>query len=190
MPFNFQPCKDLPEVVLIEPTVHADDRGWFMELHKRSEFNEHGITSPFVQDNCALSNVKGTLRGLHFQKAPAAQGKLVTCLVGEVFDVAVDIRIGSPTYRLWVSANLTSENHHMLWVPEGFAHGYLTLAKVTLVAYKVTAEYSPQHDRGVRWNDPTIGIKWPIPHPTLSKKDRDAPLLDDADNNLEWNQHA
>lgn len=188
MPFEFRPFGDLPEVVLIQPKVFADDRGWFAETYKRSEFVKYGIPFEFCQDNHSCSTGWGILRGLHFQKAPFAQGKLVRCLVGEAFDVAVDIRRGSPTYRRWISANLSAENHHMLWVPPGFAHGFLTLTNVTEIEYKVTSEYSPSHDRSIRWDDPTIGIKWPIPNPILSVKDANAPYLNDVDNNFVWNR--
>jgi dTDP-4-dehydrorhamnose 3,5-epimerase len=184
MTFEFRPFNDLPEVVLIEPKPFADERGWFVETYRRSEFVKHGIPFAFVQDNHSLSTAGGVLRGLHFQKNPVAQGKLVRCLVGEAFDVAVDIRKGSPTYCKWVSANLSAENRHMLWIPPGFAHGILTLINSTEVEYKVTQEFSQHHDGVIRWNDPTIGIKWPFSYPILSVKDRDAPFLNDADNNF------
>jgi dTDP-4-dehydrorhamnose 3,5-epimerase len=186
VPFEFKPSSDLPAVVLIEPHPSIDERGWFLESYKKSEFRKHGIPFEFVQDNHARSTASGVLRGLHFQKQPAEQGKLVRCVLGELFDVAVDIRKGSPTYAKWVSATLSEENQHMMWVPPGFAHGYLTISAASEVLYKVTSEYSPAHDRSVRWNDPTIGIKWPITNPILSKKDAEAPLLADADSNFVW----
>jgi dTDP-4-dehydrorhamnose 3,5-epimerase len=186
MSFTFTPFSKLPEVILIEPKAMVDDRGWFAETYRRSFFTKYGIPFDFPQDNHSYSTSRGVLRGLHFQKEPAAQGKLVRCLVGEAFDVAVDIRMGSPTYRRWVSATLSAENRHMVWVPPGFAHGFLTLTEVTEIAYKVTSEYSPSHDRSIRWNDTTIGIKWPIANPILSVKDANAPFLNDVDNNLVW----
>lgn len=184
--FEFRPSVGLPDVIVIEPRASVDERGWFLESYKRSEFEKHGIPFEFVQDNHSHSIAKGILRGLHFQKKPAEQGKLVRCVFGELFDVAVDIRKGSPRYAKWVSATLSAENQRMMWIPPGFAHGYLTMSGVSDVLYKVTCEYSPAHDRSVRWNDPTIGIKWPITNPILSKKDAEAPLLADADSNLVW----
>jgi dTDP-4-dehydrorhamnose 3,5-epimerase len=184
--FEFRPSADLPEVIVIEPRASVDERGWFLESYKRSEFEKHGIPFDFVQDNHSRSMAKGILRGLHFQKKPAEQGKLVRCVFGELLDVAVDIRKGSPTYAKWVSATLSAENQRMMWIPPGFAHGYLTMSGVSEVLYKVTSEYSPAHDRSVLWNDPTIGIKWPITNPTLSRKDAEAPLLADADSNFVW----
>ena len=169
---------------MIEPKPVADERGWFAEAYRRSDFVRNGIPFAFVQDNHSLSTAGGTLRGLHFQKNPVAQGMLIRCLVGETFDVAVDIRKGSPTFCRWVSVSLSAENHLMLWIPPGFAHGILTLTSSAEVAYKVTQEFSQHHDRVIRWNDPTIGINWPFSYPVLSMKDRDAPFLNDADNNF------
>lgn len=186
MPFKFKRFDNLPEVMLIEPQTFSDGRGWFAETYKKSDFEAHAINRDFVQDNHSRSTSRGILRGLHFQKEPAAQGKLLRCILGEVFDVAVDIRKGSPTYAKWVSATLSAENHDMMWVPPGFAHGFLTTSDFAEVAYKVTCEYSASHDRSVRWNDPAIGIKWPIANPTLSKRDAEAPLLKDVDNNFVW----
>ncbi|HVL49259.1 MAG TPA: dTDP-4-dehydrorhamnose 3,5-epimerase [Candidatus Thermoplasmatota archaeon] len=186
MPFDFKRFDDLPDVILIEPRAFADDRGWFMETYKRSEFVKHGIPTDFVQDNHSRSTAKGTIRGLHYQKNPTAQGKLVRAVVGGIFDVAVDIRKGSPTFGRWVSAELTAENRRMLWVPPGFAHGICTITDVAEIMYKVTAEYNAADDRGIRWNDPTLGIRWPTATPHLSKKDAEAPLLDAAENNFAW----
>jgi dTDP-4-dehydrorhamnose 3,5-epimerase len=190
MPFQFNPLQAVPEVMLIEPKAFGDDRGWFMETYKRSEFEAHGIAVEFRQDNHSRSTGKGVLRGLHYQKDPAAQGKLVRCVVGTIFDVAVDIRKGSPTYGQWVSAELSAENRRMLWVPAGFAHGFCTLTDVSEVVYTATAEYSPAHDRGIRWNDPALGIRWPVQTPVLSIKDAQAPTLAEADNNFQWRKHA
>jgi dTDP-4-dehydrorhamnose 3,5-epimerase len=186
MPFRFKRFDELLDVATIEPQVIVDVRGWFMETYKRSEFSMLGIPQDFPQDNHSCSVVKGVLRGLHFQKQPAAQGKLVRCVVGEVFDVAVDIRKGSPTYGRWVSTILSGKNRRMIWIPVGFAHGFLTTTDVAEVEYKVTAEYSSAHDRAIRWNDPGIGIEWPIRNPILSRKDSEAPFLKDADNNFVW----
>lgn len=186
MPFTFKDFEQLPDVLLIEPRTFPDDRGWFCETYKKSDFAAHGVDFDFSQDNHSRSTSKGILRGLHFQKEPAAQGKLVRCVVGEIFDVAVDIRKGSPTYTKWVSATLSADNHAMIWVPPGFAHGVLTISEIAEITYKVTSEYSPTHDRSVRWNDPAIGIAWPVANPILSRKDAEAPLLQDADNNFSW----
>lgn len=169
MPFRFEP-QAIPEVILIEARAFPDDRGFFMETYKESEFVAGGIQKQFVQDNCSYSE-KGVLRGLHYQMNPAAQGKLVCCLQGEIFDVAVDIRRGSPTYGCWVGAYLSAENHHMLWVPEGFAHGFQVVSENALVLYKVTREYSAPHDGGIAYNDPALGIEWPLPGPIVSAKD-------------------
>jgi dTDP-4-dehydrorhamnose 3,5-epimerase len=186
MSFEFKPLSDLPEIILIEPKRVSDDRGWFSETYRKTEYAKHGIPFEFCQDNHSQSTTRGVLRGLHFQKEPASQGKLVRCLVGETFDAVVDIRKGSPTYRKWVSTNLSAENRYILWIPPGFAHGILTLTSITEIAYKVTSEYSPVHERSIRWNDPAIGINWPIANPILSKRDANAPLLDDSDNNFTW----
>ena len=184
MPFTFTPLK-IPDVILIEPKVFRDNRGWFMETYKKTDFQKNGIPA-FVQSNYAFSAQKGTLRGLHYQKAPKSQGKLVRCVKGEIFDVAVDIRKGSPTFGKWASANLSEGNKLMLWVPPGFAHGILTLADNVEVLYNTTDEYSPEHEAAIRWNDPDLGIKWPLMNPVLIQRDAEAPLLKDADNNFEW----
>jgi len=190
MPFQFKPQQALPDVVLLEPKTFGDDRGWFMETYKRSEFEANGIRADFRQDNHSRSTAKGVLRGLHYQKDPAAQGKLVRCVVGAIYDVAVDIRKGSPTYGRWVAAELSAADRNMLWVPPGFAHGFCTLTEISEVMYKATAEYSAPHDRGIRWNDPAIGVRWPIATPVLSTKDAQAPTLADADNTFQWQSPA
>lgn len=184
MTFRFKRFETLPEVVMVEPRIYSDERGWFVETFKKSDFEAQGITSDFVQDNQSRSTSRGILRGLHFQKHPAAQGKLVRCALGEIFDVVVDIRKGSQTYAKWVSATLSAENHAMIWIPPGFAHGVLTTSEIAEVTYKVTSEYSPTHDRSIRWNDIAIGIRWPITNPILSHRDAEAPLLKDVDNNF------
>ncbi|OMH40759.1 dTDP-4-dehydrorhamnose 3,5-epimerase [Desulfurobacterium indicum] len=181
MPFEFLKT-ELPEVVLVKPRVFGDNRGFFMEIYKKSDFVEAGIDVEFVQDNHSRS-IKGVLRGLHYQAKPRMQGKLVRCIRGKIFDVAVDIRKGSPTFGKWIGFELSEENKFMLWIPEGFAHGFLTLSEEAEIVYKVSgSEYSPEHDRNIRWNDPDIGIKWPIQgNPILSEKDKNAPFLKDAE---------
>jgi dTDP-4-dehydrorhamnose 3,5-epimerase len=184
MPFIFKELS-IPEVVLIEPTVFRDSRGFFMETYKYSDFARMDVKEYFVQDNYSKSS-KGILRGLHFQKNPNAQGKLVQCLKGKIFDVAVDIRKGSPTFGQWVSTELDEENNLILYVPSGFAHGFVVLSEVANVIYKCTREYSPEGDRGIIWNDPDINIQWPVNDPVLSEKDKKHPALKDADNNFEY----
>jgi dTDP-4-dehydrorhamnose 3,5-epimerase len=190
MPVTFQPTPQIPDVIVIEPRVFGDERGWFMETYKKSEFTAKGIPFTFGQDNHSRSSATGVIRGLHYQKDPAAQGKLVRCIVGSVYDVAVDIRRGSPTYRRWVSVALNAENHRIVWVPPGFLHGFCTLTDISEVVYKTTAEYSPSHERSVRWDDPTLAITWPTKSPLLSAKDAQAPLFADADNNFEWRKQS
>jgi dTDP-4-dehydrorhamnose 3,5-epimerase len=179
MSFHFQRLY-IPDVILVEPRTLRDQRGYFVELYKRSEFAANGIADEFVQDNRSHS-VRGTLRGLHYQSPPQAQAKLAMALHGEVFDVAVDIRRGSPTYGQWVGTVLSDRNFHMLYIPVGFAHGFCVLSEEADLAYKVTAEYAPELDRGILWNDPAIGIEWPIVEPLLSSRDSHLPLLEDAD---------
>jgi len=187
MPFTFRPLPDIPDLILIEPRAFGDDRGWFMETWKRSEFEAHGITGDFVQDNHSRSTVRDVLRGLHYQMDPAAQGKLVRVLSGAIYDVAVDIRAGSPTYGKWAGVELTAEDRRMLWVPPGFAHGFCTITDISETVYKVTGgEYSPPHDRGIRWDDPDLAITWPTAAPILSAKDAAAPRFRDAENNFVW----
>lgn len=182
MAFRFTPLA-IPDVVLVEPTVSNDPRGWFIETYKASEFAHAGITMPFVQDNHSRSE-HGVLRGLHYQKRACAQGKLIRVVAGEVFDVAVDIRRSSPTFGRWVSAPLSAVNRRMLFVPPGFAHGFCVMSNVAEVLYKVTAEYAPDQERGVAWNDPALGISWPIAAPALSARDAELPFLRDADNDF------
>ncbi|MGD1996606.1 MAG: dTDP-4-dehydrorhamnose 3,5-epimerase [Anaerolineae bacterium] len=179
MPFRFQRLS-IPDVILIEPKIFRDQRGFFMETYKRSEFAANGIPDEFVQDNHSHS-VHGVLRGLHYQRPPKAQGKLVMAVKGRVFDVAVDIRRGSPTYGQWVSAILSETNLHMLYIPVGFAHGFCVLSEEADFVYKVTAEYAPELDRGILWKDPVIGIEWPLSEPTLSPKDAQLPTLQEAE---------
>jgi len=169
--------------MLVEAKSFLDDRGFFLETFKESAFNENGIDTRFVQDNFSHS-IKGVLRGLHYQKNPKAQAKLVTVLRGEIFDVAVDIRKDSPTYGKWVSEILSEQNHKLLYIPEGFAHGYCVLSDEADIFYKVNHEYSPEQDSGFIWNDPEINIKWPMDKPIISEKDQKLPLLKNADNNF------
>lgn len=179
----------LEGVLIIEPSVFGDHRGWFMESYNQASFNEAGINYNFVQDNQSFSAVKGTLRGLHYQLNPKAQTKLVRCTRGAIFDVAVDIRKGSPTYGKWFGVELSAENKKQLLIPQGFAHGFMTITDDVEVQYKVDELYSPECDRGIIWNDPAIGIEWPIEiTPVLSEKDKNAPLLDNADNNFVYGE--
>lgn len=179
---------DLPDVVILEPTLFGDDRGWFMESFNEGRFHDElarlGLPAPrrFVQDNHSCSR-KGVLRGLHYQLAPRAQGKLVRVVQGAAFDVAVDIRKGSPTFGHWVGVTLTAENHRQLWIPEGFAHGFVALEDNTHFLYKTTDTYSREHERSIRWDDADIGVTWPLDGltPVLAAKDAEAPLLREAD---------
>lgn len=173
----------LDGVVEIAPRKFGDERGFFSETYNASSFAEAGIGLTFVQDNHSFSAVKGVLRGLHYQLPPVAQDKLVRVTRGRVFDVAVDIRRGSPTFGKWVGVELSAEKWNQILVPKGFAHGFVTLESDTEVLYKVTDYYSPEHDRSIRFDDPTIGIDWPIDTAAvqLSAKDRDAPTLAEAE---------
>jgi dTDP-4-dehydrorhamnose 3,5-epimerase len=180
MPFRFQQL-EIPDVILIEARAFEDARGFFMEGYKQTEYDANGIAWRFVQDNYSRS-ARGVLRGLHYQKDPNAQGKLVCVSRGTIFDVAVDIRRGSPTYRRWVGVEISDQNHRLVYVPVGFAHGFCTLSDEADVMYKVTAEYAPQVDRGILWSDPALGIRWPIGEPILSAKDAGLPVLAEADN--------
>jgi dTDP-4-dehydrorhamnose 3,5-epimerase len=165
----------LPEVLLVEHPVFGDARGRFGELFREEDFRAAGFPA-FVQENGSRSG-KDVLRGLHFQDAPRAQGKLVRCARGRVFDVAVDVRQGSPTLGQWVGVELDEERPAMLWIPVGFAHGFCVLSELADVVYKITDYYSPEHERAVSWRDPTLGVAWPVAAPLLSDKDARAPLL-------------
>jgi dTDP-4-dehydrorhamnose 3,5-epimerase len=173
----------IPDVLIIEPQVFPDNRGKFFEIYKESIFKENGFNSSFVQDNYSHST-RNVLRGLHFQKSPMAQAKLVTVLKGKIFDVAVDIRKNSPTYGQWIGETLSEDNHKLIYVPEGFAHGFCVLSSEASVFYKVTNEYSNELEQSILWNDPQIGISWPITEPIMSKKDLEAPLLKNIDNDF------
>jgi len=173
---------ELDGVLIIEPDVFGDDRGCFFESWQLNRYREHGIDEDFVQDNVSCS-VKNVLRGLHFQH-PHEQGKLVQALKGEVFDVAVDIRPGSPGFRKWFGTRLSEENRRQLYVPPGFAHGFVVLSDEAVFSYKCTDFYLPGHDRSILYSDPGIGIEWPVKKPLLSDKDAAAPLLCDMDESL------
>ncbi len=187
MPFNAQRL-DIPDVILIEPIVFRDERGFFIETYKKSDFKEIGINADFFQDNHSRSK-KGVLRGLHYQLHPKAQGKLVRCIKGKIWDVAVDIRKGSPWFGKWVAVELSEENHLMLWIPPGFAHGFVALED-SEVLYKTTSEYASELDAGIRWNDPELSIAWPIDSPILSKKDAELPFLREAKNNFIYGENS
>jgi dTDP-4-dehydrorhamnose 3,5-epimerase len=172
----------IPAVKILVPKKHGDHRGFFSETYSQKTLHEVGIDSVFVQDNHSLSAEKGVVRGLHWQIAPMAQDKLLRVVKGAILDVAVDIRRGSPTFGKHVTAILSAENWHQIFVPIGFAHGFTTLEPNTEVLYKVTTYYSPQHERGIRWNDPKLGIDWGIDgsRATLSKRDTEHPMFADA----------
>jgi dTDP-4-dehydrorhamnose 3,5-epimerase len=172
---------DIPDVKLITPRRFGDNRGFFSETWNRAAFAEAGIEADFVQDNHSLSATAGTLRGLHFQLPPFAQAKLVRVSRGAIFDVAVDLRKGSPTFGKWVGAELSVENWSQIYVPKGFAHGFVTLLPDTEVQYKVDSPYAPEHDRGIAWDDPDIAVVWPLDgrDPVLSGKDAALPNLAD-----------
>jgi dTDP-4-dehydrorhamnose 3,5-epimerase len=169
----------LEGVVLVKLDVHGDHRGFFLENYTREKFVAGGITATFVQDNHSRSVQKGVVRGLHFQLPPFSQNKLVRTTVGAIYDVVVDLRKGSRTYGKWEGFELSAANFLTLFVPAGFAHGFCTLTEDTEVQYKVDALYSPAHDSGLRWNDPDIGVRWPVESPILSKKDGELGLLKD-----------
>lgn len=173
MPFRFKEL-EIPGIILIEPEVFHDDRGFFLETYHEKSFSQFGITDRFVQENHSKSN-KGTLRGLHYQIDPFAQGKLVRVIRGEIFDVAVDIRNDSPYFGRWLAETLSEENKRIIYIPPGFAHGFCVLSVTAEVVYMSTNVYSPQHERGIIWNDPDLGIEWPFEDPVLSLKDRRLP---------------
>lgn len=168
---------ELDGILIIEPKVHADARGSFYESYAKRKYIEHGIVDEFIQDNHSISN-KGVLRGLHFQENPA-QAKLVRVTRGEVFDVAVDIRKESPTFGKWIGVTLSEENHRQLYIPGDFAHGFCVLSDTAELLYKCSSYYAPSGERAILWNDPDIGIDWPIKNPILSEKDKSAPSFKD-----------
>jgi len=167
----------LPGVLIIEPQIHEDQRGFFLESYNKRRYEEHGIDAAFVQDNHSRS-VRGTLRGLHYQAAPG-QAKLVRVVVGEVFDVAVDIRWGSPTFGEWLGVTLSAANRRQLFIPVGFAHGFCVTSESAEFLYKVSNYYDPSAERGLAWDDPTLAIEWPISDPVLSERDRRHPRLNE-----------
>ncbi|WP_108649845.1 dTDP-4-dehydrorhamnose 3,5-epimerase [Dongshaea marina] len=172
----------IPEVLVIEPPIFGDDRGFFFESFNQKQFEDVvGQSLEFVQDNHSKSS-RGVLRGLHYQLAPHAQGKLVRCVAGEVFDVAVDIRQGSVTFGKWIGEHLSAENKKQMWIPAGFAHGFVTLSESAEFLYKTTDYYAPVSERCIAWDDPTLNISWPFDfEPLLAEKDRLAPALDKAE---------
>lgn len=173
---------NLQGVYVLEPQVFGDARGWFMESWSQRKMEEAGILADFVQDNQSFSAQKGTLRGLHYQLNPMCQAKLLRCTRGKIFDVAVDIRKGSPTYAQWTGAELSAENKKQLFIPRGFAHGFITLTDDVEVQYKADNYYAPDCDGNIRWDDPEIGVAWPIAPVILSNKDKNAPLLKERTN--------
>ena len=179
MPFEFK-LTEIEGIILISPKLFKDERGYFMEIYKKSDFFQNEIKEKFVQDNQSKS-IKNTIRGLHYQIPPFAQGKLVRCVKGKIFDVAVDIRKNSPTFGKWVGIYLSEENKNMMYLPVGFAHGFYTVSEIAEVVYKATSEYSSKHDKGIIWNDPDINIKWPSQNIILSEKDKRLPLLKNSE---------
>lgn len=170
----------LEGVVIIEPDVFGDNRGFFMESWNKKKMAEAGLDYDFVQDNHSKSTVKGTLRGIHFQKGDKAQAKLVCCVKGAVLDVAVDLRRNSPTFKHWVGVELSEENKKQLLIPRGFGHGFVTLTDDVEFLYKADNYYAPEADAGIRWNDPEIGVEWGVENPILSEKDKKNPFLKDC----------
>jgi dTDP-4-dehydrorhamnose 3,5-epimerase len=186
MTFTFKRLQ-ISDVILIEPELFSDNRGFFLETFKESDFLSNGISKKFVQDNFSHS-IHGVIRGLHYQNSPKAQAKLITVVKGEIFDVAVDIRKNSPTYGRWVSEILSESNHRSLYIPEGFAHGFCVLSEKADVFYKTSNEYSREHEGGVIWNDSTINISWPIEKPIISSRDSRLPLLEDLNNDFTYQE--
>lgn len=174
---------DLPGVILIEPRVHTDARGFFMETYRRNDYAAAGLPVDYVQENFSRS-VRHTLRGLHFQRPPMAQAKLIRVVAGEIFDVAVDLRPDAPTFRRWIGMRLSADRHQMIYIPSWCAHGFCVLSEYADVVYKTTAEYAPHLESGIAWDDPSIGITWPVSDPILSERDRSWPPL--AETPGEW----
>lgn len=184
MPCTFEKT-DIEGLIIVTPRVFPDDRGFFMETYKESEFKKNGIDLPFIQDNHSMSS-KGVLRGLHFQKGLHAQGKLIRVISGKVWDVAIDCRPGSKTFLSWFGIELSAENKTMFYIPSGFAHGFVTLEDNTQFLYKCTAEFCKDSEGGIRWDDPVIGITWPIGDVLVSEKDAILPLSKDVDFKELW----
>ncbi|MDQ3728796.1 MAG: dTDP-4-dehydrorhamnose 3,5-epimerase [Actinomycetota bacterium] len=170
---------EIPDLVLLEPTAHGDERGFLLESFRDDDWAEHGVSGPFVQENHSRS-ARGTLRGIHFQTSPG-QAKLVRCVRGAIWDVAVDLRRDSPTYKRWEGRELSDENHRQLFVPVGFGHGFCVMSDVADVAYKLTSTYNPETEAGIRWDDRDVGIAWPVSDPQLSERDRTAPALSEVE---------
>jgi dTDP-4-dehydrorhamnose 3,5-epimerase len=179
MPLRFTPLA-IADVVLVTPQLFRDERGSFAEIFKHSEFEAAGLAVRWKQMNCSISR-KNVLRGMHYQLEPNAQGKLVSIMQGRIFDAVIDIRRRSASFGQWASVELDAEKKQMLWVPPGFAHGFCALSDTAEVFYAVTAEYAPESERGIIWNDPAVGIDWPIKEPILSDKDARYPLLREAE---------
>lgn len=177
---------ELDGVYIIESEIFGDYRGYFSEVYSKEKFEDLGIHINFIQDNYSFSYKKGTLRGLHFQLGSKSQSKLIRCTKGAIMDIAVDLRQGSPTYKKWLAFELTEENRKQVFIPKGFAHGFLTLTDEAEVQYKVDGYYSPEHDRGIRFDDPDINVHWGIEDPILSQKDINAPTLSESDANFKY----
>ena len=175
---------EIPDLVLLETTAHGDDRGFVVESFRQETWAEHGVTGPFVQENHSRSSA-GILRGLHFQTSPG-QAKLVRCVRGAIWDVAVDLRRDSPTYKQWEGVELSDENHRQVFIPVGFGHGFCVLSDVADVAYKLTSVYDPATEAGIKWDDPDVGVDWPIADPKLSERDMNAPALSEIEGDLPW----
>jgi len=175
---------EISDLVLLEATAHGDERGFLLESFRDDAWAEHGVAGPFVQENHSRSS-KDILRGLHFQTSPG-QAKLVRCVRGAIWDVAVDLRPDSPTYKNWEGYELSDENHRQLFVPVGFGHGFCVLSDVADVAYKLTSVYDPATEAGIRWDDPEVGVEWPVGDPQLSERDKVAPILAEIEATLPW----
>ena len=186
MSFQFKKLQ-IPDVLYVQTDVFKDERGFFAEMYRYSQFKEMGIDKHFLQVNHSKS-AKNVLRGLHFQLNPKAQAKFVSVIEGEVFDVALDIRVDSPTYGKWVAEILSADKKNMLYIPEGFAHGFCTLSQTAQFVYYCTEEYSPEHERGIMWNDPIVNIQWPVKNPIISGKDKIYLGLDQTENNFKYDQ--
>ena len=177
---------ELSDVLILEPKIFGDNRGWFMESWSDAKFAAAGLKYEFVQDNHSYSAQKGVIRGIHFQNGQAAQTKLVRCASGAVLDVAIDLRKGSPTYKKWVAVELSAENKKQLLIPKGFGHGFLTLTDDVAFLYKIDSPYNSNEDRSIRYNDPEIAINWGVTTPIISDKDENAPFLKDSDCSFTW----
>ncbi|NOY89092.1 MAG: dTDP-4-dehydrorhamnose 3,5-epimerase [FCB group bacterium] len=178
----------LEGVLVVEPDVFEDNRGFFMESYNKDKYFDYGIKIEFVQDNHSLSAFRGTIRGMHYQLEPKAQSKLVRVIRGEILNIIVDLRQGSPTFKKWIEVPLSAENKKQLFIPKGFANGFCTLVDNVEIVYKVDEYYAPRWERGFRWDDPEIGIIWPVKNPILSSKDKKAPFFKDIENNFYYKE--